>query len=180
MRVPVSVLQLDGRRAREHTIHGQRGSSVVELALVTPVLVGVLVGTVDFARVFYWDMALTTAARAGAQYGARNTTNASDSPGMKTAAVNAAQVDIASLSSSDITATCALKCEPDAPADAFYTLANPSGGSACTNPTPTCTGGNHLIWTVTVSATKPFSTLARYPGIPNTLAITRSVTMRTQ
>jgi hypothetical protein len=130
--------------------------------------------------VFYRDMALTTAARAGAQYGARNTTNAQDLAGMQTAAVNGALVDIPTLTTGDITAACERMCEPDAPGSATYSLATPSGGSSCTTGTPTCASGNHLIWVVTVTAAKPFSTLARYPGVPSSLNLSRTAKLRAQ
>src|SRR5260221_3845737 len=44
----------------------ERGSALVELAIALPLLVAVLVGTTDFARVFYLATELTNAARAGA------------------------------------------------------------------------------------------------------------------
>jgi Flp pilus assembly protein TadG len=157
-----------------------RGAAAVEFAVSFPVLIAVLIGAIDFARVFYWDMGLTTAARAGAQYGARGTTQAQDSAAMKAAALAAAQTDLPTLALSDITATCALKCEPDAPTTSTYSLTDPTGGNACTNASPSCSGGNHLIWTVTVTASKTFTTFARYPGVPSSLPITRRAVMRTQ
>ena len=50
----------------------ESGSALVELALTLPLLALLMVGAVDFARVFYTAMELTNAARAGAQYGAYN------------------------------------------------------------------------------------------------------------
>jgi Flp pilus assembly protein TadG len=172
---PVQQHWLSGHRMRGH-----RGSAAVELAFALLLLGAVLVGTIDFARAFYQAMALTTAARAGAQYGARSTAKAKDTSGMTTAALNAAQTDVSALTSGDIAAGCLLQCEPDAPGSATYSLATPGGGSACTNSAPSCTGGNHLIWIVTVTATKTFMTLANYPGIPHVLSITRAARMRTQ
>src|SRR4051794_2896685 len=47
----------------------ERGAALVELALATPLLLVLIVGVVDFARVFYLGMQVTDAARAGAQWG---------------------------------------------------------------------------------------------------------------
>src|SRR5205823_4860682 len=46
---------------------GDRGAAMVELAFGLTFLAVILVGTVDFARIFYFSMELTSAARAGAQ-----------------------------------------------------------------------------------------------------------------
>ena len=49
-----------------------RGASIVELAVALPVIVLLVIGAADFARVFYMAIELQNAARAGAQYGAAN------------------------------------------------------------------------------------------------------------
>ena len=49
--------------------HAEAGAAIIELAVSLLMLVLLLLGTVDFARVFYADIELTNAARAGAQYG---------------------------------------------------------------------------------------------------------------
>src|SRR5947208_12471470 len=46
----------------------RRGTAVVELAFLLPLLVMLFVITVDFARVFYFSLTLTNCARAGALY----------------------------------------------------------------------------------------------------------------
>jgi Flp pilus assembly protein TadG len=163
-----------------HRARQQRGSATVELAVALPLLIAVIVGTVDFARVFYWEMALTTAARAGAQWGAQSTTNAADIATMKSTALAAASTDIPSLALSDITATCTLQCVPDSPGTVSYTTTTPSPSSSCSATSPACTSGSHLAWLVTVGATKTFTTLGYYPGIPSSVPMTRSATMRAQ
>ena len=170
----------DRRRRSRLFALGPLGSSTVELAFAIPLLIAVVVGTVDFARVFYLAMALTTAARAGAQFGAHSTTNAQDSAGITAAAHTAAQIDVPTLALTDITPACERLCEPDAPGDAAYSLTVPGGGSSCTSGSPTCGAGTHLIWVVTVEASKQFTTLGRYPGIPSAIPIIRRVKMRAQ
>ncbi len=47
---------------------GARAQSVTELALALPFLASVLLGTVDFARVYYLQSAVLNAANTGAQF----------------------------------------------------------------------------------------------------------------
>ncbi len=49
-----------------------RGQSVVEFALVLPILLLLLAATVDFGRLFYAYVAVENAAKEGALYGARS------------------------------------------------------------------------------------------------------------
>jgi len=46
----------------------ERGQSVVEFALVFPILILILMGTIDFGRLFYSYVTVTNAARVGAEY----------------------------------------------------------------------------------------------------------------
>jgi Flp pilus assembly protein TadG len=50
----------------------QAGQSLVEFALALPVLLLILLGLADFGRAFYYTTAIANAARAGAEYAARN------------------------------------------------------------------------------------------------------------
>jgi Flp pilus assembly protein TadG len=65
----------------------QAGSSLIELAILAPVLILLLVGVMDFARVYYYGIVAANAARAGAQYGIEG--NNTDTTGM----VNHAALD---------------------------------------------------------------------------------------
>lgn len=65
--MPVSRRRLDPRSGRRRT--GARGQSVVEFALVLPIMVLVLLATVDFARVYTTMMSVESAAREAADYG---------------------------------------------------------------------------------------------------------------
>lgn len=51
-------------------LDNEKGQSLVELALLLPVLIMLLMGTVDLGRAFYTYVAITNAAREGARYGA--------------------------------------------------------------------------------------------------------------
>lgn len=55
-----------------HRSRPRRGQSLVELALILPVCLWILLGIVDFGRVYYFTVAATNAAREGARYWASN------------------------------------------------------------------------------------------------------------
>src|SRR5262245_12972691 len=49
--------------------HRRKGVAAVELAVMLPLLMFLLLMTIDWARVFYYSVTLTSAARQGALYG---------------------------------------------------------------------------------------------------------------
>src|SRR5258708_35125079 len=75
---------------------GENGSAFIELALFTPVLLLMMVGALDFARVYYADITLANAAEVGALYGSRSVSGSSDISGMQTPATNDGK-DLASM-----------------------------------------------------------------------------------
>jgi Flp pilus assembly protein TadG len=154
-----------------------RGAALVEMAVVLPALCLILVGTIDFGRVFHTAMAVTKAARAGAQFGTQSSANAFDVTGMQ----NAAQTATPGAEVPAITAHAshACWCAPDAPVSPSYVETSipcsgtyPGGG--------TCPNGTHFTVAVTVTASTTFTTISAYPGIPRSVPISRSVTMREQ
>jgi Flp pilus assembly protein TadG len=64
------------------------GQALIETALCMPVLALFLAGVIDLGRLSQFDLMLASGARAGAQYGSQNTTNAADITGMQRAATN--------------------------------------------------------------------------------------------
>lgn len=153
-------------RPRFHRVSPQRsevGAALVELAVTLPLLVLVLVGTIDFARVFYAAIELTNAARAGAQYGAASVAKSNDDPGMQSTAIAAAP----NISSVSATSTRTCECTPDS--GSTFT------GVLCPD---TCPAGQHLVVSVTVTATRTFTTITLFPGIPGSIPLVRSATMR--
>lgn len=144
----------------------EKGSALVELALALPLLVIILVATIDFARVFYLGIELTNAARAGAQWGAHVAAQSGNTGLMQTTAQNA-------ITTPGITAAAARTCQ----------CATDSGVYSATSPTNDCAGscasGSHLVVTVTVTTSKTFTrVITGIPGLPTTITLTRSATMR--
>jgi Flp pilus assembly protein TadG len=118
----------------------RRGGATLELAIVLPVLCLLFVLTLDFARVFYYSVAVTSCARNGALYASSGSGAALDSEGIKThALMESSRLDAKQLT---ITAT----------------------RDHATTPT-----------LVQVTVAYPFSTITRFPGVPTSILLTRSV-----
>lgn len=64
----------------------QKGSSVVEFALILPVLMIALMGLVDYGMMVFANNELENAARTGAQYALQGPTTADDDAGIEAAA----------------------------------------------------------------------------------------------
>lgn len=62
-------MRIQGRRIHR-TFADQLGQSLVEFALVIPLLLVILLGVADLGRAFYYTSAIANAARAGAAYAA--------------------------------------------------------------------------------------------------------------
>ena len=71
-------------------VHHRRGTTALELTCVLPVLMGIILGAVDFGRFAQFENIVSNAARVGAEYGAthrRTTLNAANWETRLTAAV---------------------------------------------------------------------------------------------
>jgi Flp pilus assembly protein TadG len=84
-------------------IRDRRGQSMIEYALILPLMVLVVAGIFDLGRAFYASISITNAAREGARYG---TLHPNDYPGIKTAAVNEAQSSNIVINANDVVITC--------------------------------------------------------------------------
>lgn len=68
-------------------MRSRRGQSLVELALIAPVLIIIMLGAMDYGRVYFAYTSVTNAARTGADYAAAGPASASDTTGIRAAAV---------------------------------------------------------------------------------------------
>ena len=73
--------------ARDRRGHSRPGVAAVEMAVLLPFLALMFAITVDFARVYYYDLTLTNCARNGALYGCSSPTNSTDTAGIQAAAL---------------------------------------------------------------------------------------------
>jgi Flp pilus assembly protein TadG len=139
------------------------GASLVEFAILLPVMVFLLMGVIEIGRYTYYAVLAANAARAGAQYGSQNTTTADDITGMK----NAATADEGSVPQFSPSPT--PLCSTNEGATLGNCASSGSSGPAA-----------GTIYYVQVVVTGTFTTLFHYPGIPNNIPITGSATMRVE
>jgi Flp pilus assembly protein TadG len=135
------------------------GTSFIETAIMVPAMLLLCCGTMDFARVVYAGIEVASAARAGVQYGALTPGNSGDTSGM----VQAALTDAADLGSS-VTASASNFC---------------TCNGATTPCTSTC-GATTPEGYVSVTANYTFSSVIPYPGLPQTISLSRTAKMRVQ
>ncbi len=140
---------------------GENGSAFIELALFTPVLLLMVVGAIDFARVYFADISLTNAAAVAVRYGARSVSASSDTNGMQAAATN----DGADLTTMTALATTYCSC---------------GSGTHQTCPATSCNGANPAHRYVKVQTAYTFNTFFPIPGFPATVPMTRTAVMRVQ
>jgi len=140
----------------------KRGQSAVELAFAVPLLILILQIAADFGRLFYLNVEINGAARAGAQYGANNVTTAADSAGI----IQAAKLGGADVQNmmSNVSAT---QC----------TCATGTSIPAC--PASYCTAiPNATYVQVTVQAT--FKPLITYPGLSSQVPLSAQAILPVQ
>ncbi len=135
-----------------------QGSSLVELALVSPVLILMLLGVIDLGRAYYLAMEIAGAAESAAAYGIQNPTD--------TVGINAA-------------------AQADAPDVPNLTVGTPVYGCECSDGSsystncstvPTC--ATNVVYATRVSVSANFSPLLPLPVFPSLMSISRSAEMR--
>jgi Flp pilus assembly protein TadG len=66
----------------------ERGSNIVEMAVIMTALLTLVLGVIDLGRAMFMKVEVANAARAGALYGAQGSANATDAAGIKFAVDN--------------------------------------------------------------------------------------------
>lgn len=154
------------------------GQSILEVAIVAPVLVLLLAGTYDVGRYMYDGIEIANAARAGVQYGAQNLVAANQYGGIIAAVTSdAPEMKLQTTAPSDVSSgpqaipstdppTSFLVCACDStPA----TLGPCTGGSAVT-----CGANDRVDTFVQVVVSHTFTPTFSLPGLPSSLTITRT------
>jgi TadE-like protein len=139
---------------------GQRGQSALEAALLAPVLLLMLLGTIEIGRYTYFAIEATNAARAGVQYGAQSLIDSRDVAGIILAASN----DAPNLNRLNVTAQDLCACST-----------TPSVYVGC--PAQDC-GSGHPVTFLKVDTTAQIPPLFRYPGLPATFTANGQALMR--
>jgi len=146
---------------------------LAEFAIVIPVALLLLLGAVDFGRVWALASASSNAAHAGAQYGSQNAQLAADINGMRTVATNdlaSSAVLAASNDGEDGISIADFVITPER-----YCECADGSDIACDNK---CGGGTSPMVFVRVQIDTTFETLFDYPGIPSSVEISRAAVLR--
>jgi Flp pilus assembly protein TadG len=163
-------------------LRSQSGQALLEAALVTPLLLALLVGTIELGRYAYIGILVGNAARAGAAYGAQGLARSADATGIQLAADNDFQSNGQLVST--LTVCGGFGVDPNAPCGGGgqYTACGcDSGGTITIAPAgcgdSTCSTG-HWVVRVWVKASGTFTPLFNYPGISNSITIVRTCILR--
>ncbi len=177
---------------RNSKLHSHSGQTLTELALLLPMLLMLTLGVIEMGRYFYIGILVGNAARAGAAYGSQSPIDSADASGIETAACNdflnnfgSNPPPTCSASGSGINSlgvTSSISCGCDNGGTVGYEA---NTGSMCTTADntsldTTCSNGNQGHWVVLVSVTASgtFNTLLNYPGIPSSITVSRTATVR--
>lgn len=149
--VPIKLLRSDS------------GSSLIEAAVLAPVLLLLLLGAADFGRGYYLAEEVAGAAHSGAEYAIQNPGNFSNNAtGIETAAKDDAP-DVPDLHVATPTWGC--ECSDGT----SYSASCASVPSSCTT---------NWVYKITVTASAGYTPLFPWPGIPTSIALSSSATMR--
>ena len=162
----------DGRRGKDPGILlSPSGQSLLEVALLMPMLLALLLGSIEMGRYAYISILVGNAARAGAAYGAQNLVLSVDQPGIQAAADNDFQNNGQSTGSLSVSSTTSCGCDSNGTITGAVcrTSANSAAG--------TC-GSGHWVVMVSVTAFGTFTPIFNYPGIPNQLMVSNTATLR--
>lgn len=151
------------RPMKRMTLNGWcKGQSSAEVGVAMIVLSLLLLVTTDLGRLFYTQITVNDAARAGVQYGAQSLVNAADTSGIKTAVTNdSSNITLSSGNPVVNQCTCISSSTTVTQCSASYHCSD--------NP-----GATYI--TVTVAA--PFRTVASYPGLPNPVTLVGTAEMQ--
>lgn len=150
----------------------ESGQSLLEVALVTPLILALALGVIEFGRYAYFAVLVGDAARAGAAYGAQGLAQSADAAGIQQAADNDFQNNGQNVSVLTVVAqppSCGCDNGGTIVTESCSAQANPNAGS--------CTTG-HWVVVISVEAKGTFSSLFDYPGIPQSITVDRTATMR--
>lgn len=141
----------------------RRGASMIEFALIVPVMLLLTIGAVDFARIFIQSQAVTSAANSGVVFGARRNVDSVNFQEMQDRALDDTHGAPGSTAAASMFCDC-----PSNPGVAVDCLS----GSCPTY-------GKPRVY-VRTTVTKQFETFGKYPGVPDSVDISRASFMRVQ
>ena len=152
-------IQKSYRKLRKLIGAGEEGSAIIEFGISMPLLLLMLLGMGELARVAYAAIEVSSAAHSAAQFASWKSAAASNTGGISNAATANSDLPI-TVSSVSVSCVCANGTVP----------------SSCSD-NSTCTSANTaMIETVTVQTQVSFSPLIHYPGGPTSYTLQGSDT----
>jgi Flp pilus assembly protein TadG len=136
-----------------------RGAAVIEMAIVLPIFAILLLGAIDFSRVFFAAIELGNAVTAGAEFGSRTTGNASNTSGISSTVTQDAS-DLTGVSATSVS---------------YCTCPGSSTQVGCST---VCTGYGPPKMYVSVTGTYTWTSVVSWPAMPDNVPISRTVVMR--
>jgi len=155
------------------------GQSLLEVALLTPMLLALLLGVIEMGRYAYISILVGSAARAGAAYGAQNLAQSADTAGIQTAADNDFQNNGQNTSNLVVNSSVSCGCDTGGSLPTLTNLCSTQSNPGIDNTVSSCFGANaHWVVMVSVTASGTFNSLFNYPGIPKSLTVSNTATLR--
>ena len=152
-------------------LRSQRGQTLMEVALLTPLLLLLVIGGIELGRYAYLSILVGNAARAGSAYGAQSLAQSVSAAGIQAAADNDFQNNGQNVATLNVTSAVTCGCDNNgAVTTAVCSTASNSNAGTC------ATG--HWVVMVSVTASGTFNSLFSFPRIPKNIAIARTSTMR--
>jgi Flp pilus assembly protein TadG len=145
--------------ARSSFLRSTDGNALIESAFVLPIAIYLFVGVVDYGVGLYRAMEVKQAAQIGAQYAVINGFNAN---AISQAVVNSTPFSSVSAS----------------PAPTSYCGCASITGVVQAACGTTCSDGTAAGTYVSVNSAANYSTILRYPSIPNSFAVSGAATVR--
>jgi Flp pilus assembly protein TadG len=161
----------------------QSGQALVEVALTLPLLLLLLMGVIELGRYAYISILVGNSARAGAAYGAQSGGTSGDTAGITLAAKNDFQNNGQKLSKLTVNSVVSCGCDNAGTLTVDYT-SSPDCSDA-TNPAlgatiAACVPGGHWVAMVAVTSSGTFNSIFNAFGIPTSITLSKTATMRVQ
>jgi Flp pilus assembly protein TadG len=152
-----------------------RGQTLVELAFLVPLLAGLALGIIELGRYAYIGILIGNAAKAGAIYGSQSLAQSVDTAGIAQAAKYDFGGKLATdhnngLNVSTLNVSSSVACGCDSGGTVTSVACTAAGAGTC--------GTGHWVVVVSVTASGTFNKIFNYPGVPASLAISRTASMR--
>jgi len=157
------MLTGDFVKRRVYDRRGDGGQSLAEVALLTPLLLLLLVGTIEVGRFAYYSIEVSNAARAAVQYGAQSLADSKDTAGIQ----SAADKDAPDIPGLGVTPTTSCACST-----------SPAVSVLCATAPVICLPPSTAVVFLEVDTTKAITPLFRYPGLPSTFTANGKAIMR--